>query len=590
MSVISYMPPDLASALEPWLEPAEFPGNSTIFVEGGEVDGCYFIESGQVRIERRDDDIDSEPVIAQLGPGEVLGELGLLDGRPRAASAVAGSQAVKARMLKIETLAEIGEKDPGLEAKIYRHLGREAATKLRAANEPPALEESDDLEVGKLVADAQAAQAEFEKWPEEKVDALLQTIAETTAARAEELAELAVKVTRYGNIPDKATKNRMASMGVLLSLAGRPGSGLLAVDPETGVSQIAAPVGVVFAMIPVTNPVATAVFKTLICLKSRNALILSFHRSARDVATVVGEMLTGILKKAGAPAGLVSWVKDRNSRRKTDMFFRHPGISLILATGGRAMVRAAYGSGKPALGVGPGNAPCLVCADCDLATAAGHVVLSKSFDNGLICGGEHNLVVVDSVYDAFVEALEQSGAAVLSPEEGDKFLSAVLVEGKPVLRRKFIGRAAAEMAEAAGIIRDQPIRLIVVPTEGVSQENAMSREKMGPVLGMFRVPDEEEGMEICEELLDLEGAGHTAAIHSADPELLKRFAERMPAGRIIANSPATQGVVGLTTGLVPSLTLGCGTFGGNSTADNVTYTHVMNVKRLAEFRPPKIEV
>ena len=187
-------------------------------------------------------------------------------------------------------------------------------------------------------------------------------------------------------------------------------------------------------------------------------------------------------------------------------------------------------------------------------------------------------------------SVEKAGAAVLSAQECEDFLGAVLIDGRPALRRKVIGKSAAVIAEMGGISRDYPIQLIVVPTEEVGYNNAMSREKMGPILGLFRVKDEGEGMDLCEQLLALEGAGHTAAIHSSNEDTVREFALRMPAGRIISNSPTTQGVVGLTTGLMPSLTLGCGTFGGNSTTDNVTYTHLMNVKRLADFRPPKIEV
>jgi acyl-CoA reductase-like NAD-dependent aldehyde dehydrogenase len=304
----------------------------------------------------------------------------------------------------------------------------------------------------------------------------------------------------------------------------------------------------------------------------------------------VGDLMRGVLEQHGAPADLIQWVKDRNSRKKTAMFFEHPGISLILATGGKAMVKAAYSAGKPAIGVGPGNAPALICSDADLGHAAGSVVASKSFDNGLICGAEHNLVVPDAIYEQFVATLEMVGAAVLDEGEAQAFTDTMIVPGSAALRRKAIGQSAADIAGWCGIERGYPIMVIVVPTQGVTADNFFAHEKMAPLLGLFRVADEDAGQKLSRELLELEGKGHTAIIHSKDMDRIRSFAMEMPASRILANSPGSQGVVGLTTGLSPSLTLGCGTFGGTSTTDNVTFTHLTNVKRLAEFVPPRLDV
>jgi acyl-CoA reductase-like NAD-dependent aldehyde dehydrogenase len=252
------------------------------------------------------------------------------------------------------------------------------------------------------------------------------------------------------------------------------------------------------------------------------------------------------------------------------------------------VVKAAYSSGNPAIGVGSGNAPALICADADIEHAAASIVTSKSFDNGLICGSEHNLVVLDSVYDSLVEALERNGAAVLTQDETQRFAAHAIDPDHGIFREVVIGHAASLAAEAAGIHRAYPIQLMVVPVSAVDAENPLSREKMAPILSLFRVADLDEGFQVSRDLLDIDGRGHTAIIHTQDEDLIRRFGMSMPASRILVNSPGAHGVVGMTTGLIPSLTLGCGTFGHTSTTDNITYTHMMNVKRLAYYVPERL--
>jgi acetaldehyde dehydrogenase / alcohol dehydrogenase len=322
-----------------------------------------------------------------------------------------------------------------------------------------------------------------------------------------------------------------------------------------------------------------------VCLKGRNAVILSPSRLALGVSNAVGVLLQEVLRANDAPEDLVQWISARNSRKTTMAFMKHPGVGMILATGGPALVKAAYSSGNPAIGVGSGNAPTLICGDADVESAAAGIVVSKSFDNGLICGAEHNLVVVEAVYAATKAALEQQGAAVLSPDEVAAFRATAIDATKNKLSGRIIGRSAAEIAARANIVRPYPIRVVVVPTDEVAASNPLATEKMAPVLSLFCVADEEEGLRVSRDLLSFDGAGHTAIIYTHAPELIDRFAAEMPASRILVNSPGTQGVVGLTTGLIPSFTLGCGTFGGTSTTDNVTYTHMLNVKHLAYGRP-----
>ena len=406
------------------------------------------------------------------------------------------------------------------------------------------------------------------------------------AEQADELAKATVEATGIGNVEDKGAKNRVASLGVYQSLVGKCGQGLLSTDVQRRVSEYACPVGVVLGLIPVTGPVATACFKALICVKSRNALILSFQSHALKLAPLIGNILHDALRRHEAPVDWIQWVKSRGSRRMTTLMMRHPAVSLILATGGTSMVRAAYSSGKPAIGVGPGNVPALIASDADLDHAARCIVMSKSFDNGLICGAENHVVVATQVYDALATALEVHGAAVLTPEETDRLSQVLIDSDHGGFTSRAIGQAAEKLAKAAHVVRLFPIKVIVVPTDRITPDNPFAREKLMPVTTLVRAASDAEGISLCRELLNIEGMGHTAAIHSRDRDLIDRFSGALPVSRVLVNCPASQGVGGVCTGLVPSLTLGCGTFGGNSTTDNVSYHNLFNIKRVADFVPP----
>ncbi|MBV9169206.1 MAG: aldehyde dehydrogenase family protein [Chloroflexi bacterium] len=439
-----------------------------------------------------------------------------------------------------------------------------------------------DPAVDALVSRAVAAQRSFATWPEAQVDALLHDIAKCIAEHAEELAVATVAETGFGNVPDKILKNRLASQMVYQSLAGKPATGLLRMDAETGIADFASPVGVVFGVLPKTNPVATFVFKVLIALKARNAVILSCHRDAQRVGQRTGDLITAVLKQHATPAGLVQWNQRRADRRTTLQLMRHPDVAFILATGAAGVVRAAYSSGTPAIGVGAGNAPTWVCADADLDQVAQAVVASKSFDNGIMCASEHNLVVDGAIRPAFLEALEWHGAAVLREYEIDRFVAAVFESGDDAhVRSELLGQSAPRLLEAAGLNRAGAVRLVVVPARRHQITGPLGREKLAPVTSLFTVDGDEEGFAICHSLLANEGAGHTAIIHSADSERIARFGREMPASRILVNAPGAQGTLGMESGLPPSLTVGCGTFGGTSTTDNVTFTHLLNIKRLA---------
>ncbi len=582
------LPDDHRETVAKLLTEVEFEPGTTIFTEGDDGDAAYFIDEGDVRIELELPEVDTESVLRYEGPGATLGEVALLDRLPRSATAVADTK-VRARTITTVSLDELAQRDPAAALGVTQELARDATAKLRRLTEQASdlmFAAAPDPVVDELVGRAVAAQAQFADWPEEKVDALLSRLMTTFVEHAQELADATVEETHIGNATDKGLKNWVAAQGVYDSLVGQVGAGELGTDEQTQVTEIAQAVGVIFGLVPVTNPVATAYFKTLVCLKSRNAVILSFHHAVLGVGNRVGELIRGILQAEGAPDDLVQWIKKRGSRKLTQQFMSHPDVSLILATGGAAMVKAAYSSGTPALGVGPGNTPCWVAPDADLAAAAASIVMSKSFDNGVICGAEHNLVVDRSVRANLVTQLESQGAAVLAPEEADAFLGLAIDPATNRFRGEMIGQSAATIAGFTGIDRPFEIKVIVVPATWDGEDSPLAGEKMTPVLSLFDVSDDDEAIALSRRLLAYMGSGHTSIVHSQDPDRIARFGATMPTSRILANSPGAHGVFGVTTGLVPSLTLGCGTFGGNSTTNNVSFKDLRNVKRLARVIQP----
>ena len=584
---LDMLPPETVATLEGRMQAVEFPQGSCLFTAGSAADCCYIIDKGQVRIELDQPEWYGDSVLGYVEAGSILGEVSILDGLPRSAGAYAQTY-VQARRISTKDLGDLSNSVPSAYAAVIGALGRSAALSLRRLTDKLAdVVFSEKVpEVDELTARAVAAQREIQGWSESRVDALLHTIATTVADRAQELAEATVAATGIGNVEDKIAKNHLASLGVYQSLVGKRGQGLLSTDERRRVAEYASPVGVVLGLIPVTSPVATACFKAQICVKSRNALILSFQSHALKLAPLIGEILHNALRHHEAPVDWIQWVKSCSSRRMTTLMMRHPQVSLILATGGMGMVRAAYSSGKPAIGVGAGNVPALVAADADLDHAARSIVASKSFDNGLICGAENHVVVNIQVRDAMVAALEHQGAAVLTPEEVARLKRALVDPMHSGFRSQAIGQAASKLAEAAAIQRSYTIRVIAVPIERISRDNPFAHEKLMPVTSLVTAGSDEEGISLCHDLLKIEGIGHSAVIHSRDRALIDRFSAALPVSRVLVNSPASQGVGGSCTGLVPSFTLGCGTFGGNSTTDNVSYHNLLNIKRVADFLPP----
>jgi acyl-CoA reductase-like NAD-dependent aldehyde dehydrogenase len=582
MSFLESLDPSDRSTLEQFFQPVRFSKGDLILRQGDPGDGCYLIDEGEVRLELEDRETDSDSVLGYLSPGMFLGEFSLVDGEPRSAFAFAHSD-VAARWFSRADFDALCQTHPCLALSVSTALGRNLTEKLRYYTGKIAeylFADEADASTDEMIACAAQAQRQFLEWPEDKVDALLYDLAEAVAAQAPALAEACVHETKIGVAADKVTKIRLASQGIYQTLAGRPGAGTLGVDPERRITEIAAPMGVVLGLVPLTNPVSTIIFKTLVCLKSRNALIYSCHHGALGVANQTGEIIRAVLLRHGAPVELVEWVRERTSRRKTMMFMKHRGIAFILATGGPSLVRAAYSSGTPAIGVGAGNAPVWVCPDADPRAVAEMVIGGKSFDNGLICGSENNLVVDVAIRNAFIQALEAGCAAVLTAEEKARFLPLAFDKGGQ-LDRTMVGQSAQSIASRTGLQRPFPIRLIVIPAGRDELSGPLGREKLAPMISLFSVDGEADGLQVCKHILDNDGRGHTAVIHTHNPVLIERYGQEMDASRILANVSSTLGIIGVGTGLTPSLTLGCGTFGGNSTTDNVTYRHLLNIKRLA---------
>ena len=584
MSFLNILKADeLGGALEKYLEQVQFPKNTCIMHQGDKGEGCYIIDEGTVRLEVRNTETDTDSVIGFLEPIVFVGEFSLIDDKPREATAYAHTD-VKARYFSKQSYDEICKKYPRIALTIATTMGQNLIEKLRMANDKVAgyiFAGDIDQDTNEIVARATKALKPFASWTQEKVDALLGEIAETIATNAEQLATDTVDETKMGIVADKITKIRFASLDVYKAISGRLAAGYLS-DEKAQIHDIACPVGVVFGLIPVTNPVSTIVFKTLICLKGRNALILSCHRDALGTGKKTCDIIRGVLEKHGAPVDLVQPVLKRSSRQKTVMFMNHPGVSMILATGGSSMVKAAYSSGTPAIGVGSGNAPVLICADADIAKSAQNIVMSKSFDNGVICGSENNLVVITKVLDEFIHHLEANGAVVLRAEEKNRFTPMTFDFDTSTLKRELVGKSAKYIADRAGIRKDKDIRLIVVPIRTDELEGPYAHEKLAPILSLFTVNDEADGFQLCKQILENQGLGHTAVIYTQNLELMRKFGQEIDASRLLVNVPASFGCVGIGSGLTPSFTLGCGTFGHTSTTDNVTYTHLLNIKRLSQ--------
>ncbi len=361
--------------------------------------------------------------------------------------------------------------------------------------------------------------------------------------------------------------------------------GIIDENEEEGYVQIAEPIGIIAGVTPVTNPTSTTMFKSIISAKTRNVIIFGFHPSAQKCSVRAAEILREAAVKEGAPTDCILWIEEP-SITATSLLMNHPGVNLILATGGTGMVKTAYSCGKPALGVGPGNVPCLIDKTAKLKTSVNDLVMSKSFDNGMICASEQSVIVEREIHDEFEKLMKEAGCYFLSEEETNRLRETMFnAEKGGTLNSAIVGKSPRDIAKTAGIDVDEHTKVLVLKENGVGIEHPFSKEKLSPVLAYYVVDTADEGIELAEKLIEFGGMGHSAVIHSEDKETIHKFSERVKVGRIIVNSPSTHGAIGdIYNTNMPSLTLGCGTFGGNSTTANVSSVNLINIKRVAMRR------
>jgi len=426
---------------------------------------------------------------------------------------------------------------------------------------------------------AVTAQQQLEGFTQEAIDAIVEAMAAAGLEHSGRLAEMAHHETGFGNVPDKVRKNNFVLVNVVEAMRGMRTVGVLREDRAHGVREIAEPVGVVAGIIPSTNPTSTAMFKCLIALKARCGIVLSPHPSAAGCVQESAAIMSAAATGAGAPEGIIGCMQ-RVTMQGTKELMNGRETDLILATGGTALVRAAYSAGKPAYGVGPGNVPAYIERTANVAKAVRDVISGTTFDNGTLCSSEQAIVCDRVIRDEVVAQVRANSGHFLSADEAER-LAAVLITDKFLVNPDFVGRPAATIAAAAGIAVPDGTRVLVAPVAGVGKEFPLSHEKLSPVLAFYEVEDWQEGCARCTELLRFGGMGHTMVIHSADDDIVLQFGLRKPAHRVLVNTVAALGAVGLTTHLFPSMTLGCGSWGNNITSDNVGPQHLLNVKRLA---------
>jgi acetaldehyde dehydrogenase (acetylating) len=454
---------------------------------------------------------------------------------------------------------------------------------------PPAkpLTERDQASVAEaraLAARAKAAQAVLAELSQGAIDALVDAMAAAAAAHAEPLARLAVEETGYGVVADKVQKNLFAARDVHAFIRPMATVGVVARHADRRILEIAEPFGVVAAIVPSTNPTSTAIYKLLIAVKARCAVVLSPHPSAARCITATATVLSDAARAAGLPDGAIGWMTTV-TLAGTQALMSAREVAVILATGGLGLVRAAYSAGKPAYGVGPGNAPCYVERSADIAKAADDILAGKAFDHGVLCSSPNAVVVDRAVAPALRAAIAAGGGHFLSRADADR-LAAVLVGPDRLPNPTLVGRSAAVIARAVGLQVPDGTRALLAELAGVGRDHPLSIEKLCPVLAYYEVADWREGCERCTQVLRYGGLGHTMSIHSQNDAVVLEFGLRKPAFRICVNTPTTHGSIGLTTGLDPAMTLGCGGFGGNITSDNITPRHLLNIKRVAyELRP-----
>lgn len=436
-------------------------------------------------------------------------------------------------------------------------------------------------EVNRLVARAKAAQEQFMALDQAQVDRIVQEMALAGLDRHMALAKMAVTETGRGVYEDKITKNIFATEYIYHSIKHDKTVGVIEDNAYESYRKVAEPVGIIAGVTPVTNPTSTTMFKSLISVKTRNPIIFAFHPSAQQCSAEAARTVLEAAVKFGAPAHAIQWV-EHPSLEATQLLMNHPDVALVLATGGASMVKAAYSTGKPALGVGPGNVPCFIEKTANIEQAVTDLILSKTFDNGMICASEQSVIIEEPIYDKVKKRMKELGCHFLTKDETEAVSKLVINPEKCAVNAVIVGQSAPAIAAMAGITVAADTKILVAELQGVGEAHPLSAEKLSPVLACYKVKDAEAGVERAAEVVAFGGMGHSSVIHSKSDEVIAAFAARLKTGRVIVNAPSTHGAIGdLYNTNLPSLTLGCGSYGHNSTTSNVTAVNLINVKRVA---------
>lgn len=434
--------------------------------------------------------------------------------------------------------------------------------------------------IDEYIERARKAQREFEKFSQEQIDEAVMTIAKVVHDNAEYLAEISVDETGMGVVADKIAKNKGKARIIWNSLKGKISKGIIERDEATGITKIAKPIGVVAAITPCTNPIVTPMSNAMFALKGGNAIIITPHHKSIRCSTKAIEMINAELDKLGAPKHLIQ-ILDQQSRENTKNLISSADI--VIATGGMGMVKAAYSSGKPALGVGAGNVQCIIDTDADIETAAPQIIAGRIFDNGIICSGEQSIIMPESKYDEMIKVFEKNGAFVITkPEEKEALRAAMFVDG--AMSRHAVGQSIETIAGLAKLTIPEGTKVIIVEADGSGEDDILAKEKMCPVLAAFKYKTFEEGVEIARANLEEEGKGHSVSIHSNNKEHIEYAGRELCVSRFVINQTcATSAGGSFYNGLAPTNTLGCGSWGNNSISENLDYKHLINISRIAYF-------
>lgn len=439
--------------------------------------------------------------------------------------------------------------------------------------------------VNVLVEKANKAKKEMLKLDQKAVDGIVKEMAKCGLDKHIELAQLAVDETQRGVFEDKVTKNIFATEYIYNSIKYNKTVGIIEENEEENYKLIAEPIGVIAGVTPVTNPTSTTMFKSIIAMKSRNPIIFSFHPSAQKSSSEAAKVVRDAAIAAGAPKDCIQWIEEP-SIEASNALMKNDGVSLILATGGPGMVKAAYSSGKPALGVGAGNVPCYIEKSADIKQAVNDLILSKTFDNGMICASEQAVIIDEEIYDDVVALMKAYDCYFVNKEEKKLLEGLVINKETCTINANIVGQSAYKIAEMAGI-KNAPkdAKILVAELEGVGHDYPLSREKLSPILACYKVKGYKEGIQRCVEMTEFGGLGHSAVIHSHNDDIILEFGEKVRTGRLLVNAPSTHGAIGDIYNVnMPSLTLGCGSMGNNSTTDNVSAVNLINVKKVTMRR------